>query len=190
MANKLTLKQGLKIIHLLARLGVSLGIIFSGSPCQAEELDLEYIRQITEMARSELRSFKTSDFLPMGMGASNEESHVSQQILSHSLQRCLDILMSHNENFTGTARMVQKTLDHTTIASSAQNSMKVKVDAARGLASVNYDGAVEAKLSYEIIGQRTNFEITQRLDNNKRLVFNVTDQDNETRQIIGFQMEW
>jgi hypothetical protein len=159
---------------------------------EVAELDLTYIKELSERARTELR-MSVADVLPTDMKASESESRVAQQILSHSLERWFDTSPWAKDTFGDTVKAVEEPFGKgmTMEDESGQtHKLQVKMKAARTLASINYTGWVNASLGYQVSSGTVAFEVSHKVAQNQKISFNHSSNNEESRQIVAYQIDF
>lgn len=159
---------------------------------EGKELDLTYIRNLTQIARAELR-MSVADFVPANLSESDSELEVARQIIGHSLEKWLSSAEIANGALGEAVRAVDQPLSGSVAVKSDSgvvHKVSMNVTAARSIASVSYSGWVDATVAYQISSQTLGVEVSREIGSNQKVVFNHTDHPDETRDIIGLQMSW
>lgn len=159
---------------------------------EGKELDLGYIRNLTQIARAELR-MTVADFVPSNMSESDSEMEVARQIIGHSLEKWFSSAEIANGALGEAIRAVDQPLSGSMAVKSETgvvHKVSMNVIAARSIASVSYSGWVNASVAYQVSSQTFGVEVSRNLSSTQKLVFNHTDHPDETRDIVGLQMSW
>jgi len=154
-----------------------------------KELDLTYIHDLIEMARTELR-LSAADVIPMHMRATDQESKVSREILSHTISRFIE---RSDLAISNTVRALEAPFQgNMEIAGQNGTSHKLgmDLDASRAVASVSYSGYFNGTVKYQVSDQRLDIEFSQSLGDSSRIVFNHSETDDETLDMIGLVAQW
>jgi hypothetical protein len=164
-------------------------IVRSGS---GAELDLSYIRQLTEMARADLR-MTVADVIPTNLKATDHEAKIARQIIGHSLERWFEQSAWARDNIGEALQALEAPLNtevRMKSASGVAHTVKMHLKAARAIASVTYSGWVNATLAYQITSRTLGFEVSRAIAKNQKVIFTASTQPEESRQIVGYRYEF
>lgn len=156
------------------------------------ELDLSYIRQLSQLARNELK-MSAADFIPSGLKNTDSEIKVAQQIIGHSLERWFSSSEIANGAIGDAIRTIEEPMAQSMDvrdSSGRHHKVAMNVKASRAIASVTYTGVINATLAYQVTSRTIAFEAIHKLKSDQKIVFNSTSHPQETRQMIAWQMSW
>lgn len=156
------------------------------------ELDLSYISHLTAMARRDLK-MSVADVIPTNMKTSESESKIARQIIGHSLVRWVEGSTWARDNIGEALQALEAPLQsEVTMKDRTGHAHKVNLNmkATRAIASVNYSGWVNASLAYQITSRTLGFEVSKMIARGQKVIFTATTQPEESRQIVGYQLEW
>lgn len=156
------------------------------------ELDLNYVRQLTQMARADLR-MSVADVIPTSLKATESEAKIAKQIIGHSLERWFENSRWARDNIGEALQALEAPLKSEISikgASGVAHKVAMHVKAARAIASVTYTGLVNATLAYQITSQTLGFEVSRQITKSQKVVFTASTQPEETRQIVEYQYEF
>lgn len=156
-----------------------------------QELDLNYIRRLSELAHSELK-MSVADFIPTNLSPDASESKLARQIIGHSLEKWLSSSETA-EAFGEAVAAIEKPLSQSvavTDSAGVQHKIGFNVKAARAIASINYTGFVDATLAYQVTSNTVALQVNRKLTQNQKVVLNQTINSGESRHVIAWQMDF
>ncbi len=158
----------------------------------SSELDLSYISHLTSMARKDLK-MSVADVIPTNMKSTESESKIARQIIGHSLIRWFETSSWSRGNIGEALRALEAPLAaEVTMKDKSGYAHKVNmnVKATRAIASIDYTGWVDASVAYQITSRTLGFEVSKATAKGQRVMFIASTQPEETRQIVGYQIDW
>jgi hypothetical protein len=165
---------------------------FINQQANSTQLDLSYIRSLSEIARADLK-MTVKDMVPLDMQATNSQGEVAGRILGFSIDRWLSTNPFAKDTLGAAVQSIEAPLKQEISIgndSGQKHSIKMDFKATRGLASISYQGLVNARVGYQVIDRKLGVEVSHSLGNRREIVINHSLDSNESREIVAFRMEW
>lgn len=186
----------LKIMTLVVSMGLDcFAAIPHLSQCydpDSKELNLQEIARLDQMAKSTTQASAT-EYLPMTLKASKDESGVAAQILEYNLDR-----LAQRGGWASTALAPITTINRTLsggIAISEDNNrsrqlVNFNVNAAQAMAALEYQGYVNARLAYQAQDSSMDLTISRKIYDNTQVAFHHVENNQETADRVSLRWTW
>ncbi len=129
------------------------------------EIDTNYILTLQSLFSAE-QKFSAAHYIPTNMAPSRSESKVASQILTQTFSYWLDNSRHIYKSINQTLETLEEGLKSETqmVSKTGQrHSVKMVLNAARGVAAIVYKGKVSAKMEYAAIDSRAKFQVSKTL---------------------------
>lgn len=134
--------------------------------------------------------------IPTDMGNSTDAGHVALKIGDRTLQSVLNSPNIKNSSVGRTATKVQDTMKTEMIVKSGSNKSAVdhkfsfQVLALQAISKFNYSGWLNAELNFDARAQQTNFEISEKVWNDKDFVISHSANHRQDLSSVGLRWNW
>lgn len=163
---------------------------------RSKHLDLSYIETLTRTIQLET-PVEIGKFIPLSLQPSSSEEFVTEQILSHCIQSAFESIEIQDSRIKSAARSISGPVNAdfslgTTGASDSrtQHKMAVKVEAARSIASITYNGYVDAQAKFYLASNLALYEVSKAIGRDTRIVFNHIEQAQDRIDRLSLSFAW